>query len=307
MRITLEADSAAAVLASDEAIAELVREDLFAAVTLPRAVLHRRVATRGGLPLERIRPVVERLTAIGDITEGTGGILASAPVRVVDRGVGRGFWLGTTPRRWLARRAPDVRVEDGWPRGVQVDLAMRSAVERLGGAMLSMRAWVGLDDVLPAGAWLEEMQARLERAHRVNGALLPGETKPAHFLLELGWRAGLPASSALTLIRWTESGFLRWGVVSDARLVTLSADEARRGTLALKLHAARPATYRVARGDTALALQTDTWLPAAEWRLMVGLATAVHRDRRVVRAELPVEVGRELIAALQQAGFREST
>lgn len=307
MRLCFEDTGAPGPVATDEALAEVIREELFAAGTLSRAVLQRRVTGRTGASNEHIRPVIERLGAIGDLTEGGGGILASSPVRLIDRGAARAYWLGTPPRRWLARHASSVCIVEGWPRSVHLDAEARAAAQRLGGVVLGVAEWAGVRDVTPSILWGAEVQSRLERAPQVNGSLVPAELSPSHYLPSARWSDGPPVGNAPALMRWTEFGYLRWGFAQGTRLVALSADEARRGMLALSAEAGNPAAFHRRAKPGLEELTTEAWLPAAEWRLLVGLASRVERIGRRVVAELPAEVAGELATALRRAGLREET
>ena len=305
MRLSFEQEGAPNAAASDEALAEVIREELFAAYTLSRAVLQRRVAGRTEAPNERIRPVVERLTAVGDLSEGDGGILASAPVRLVDRGAGRGYWLGTSPRRWLARHAESVSIVDGWPRSVAVDAEARAAVERFGCVILGVAEWAGLGEVVASAPWVDDMRSRLDRATPVNGALVPAELSPSHYLPSSGWSDGPPPGDTPALMRWSEFGYPRWAFVSGRQLVDVSTDDARRTMLALRVEAGAAAVFSRRASSGSEEFTTEAWLPAAEWRLLVGLASRIERTGKRVVAELPAQVAEQLAGALQRAGLRE--
>lgn len=306
MKLVLDMEPAANASFSGADLAEILREELFAAGTLSRALLQRRVNARtGGTLIGRLATEIEELATWGDLTEGDDGLLAAAPVRVIDRGEGRGFWLGTAPRRWLARRLPGLQIGEGRPRTVVLTMALESEIQTIGGLLLPLSAWAGLDHVLPSVVWITYQKSRIERAAVVNGALVPAEWSPAFYAPSSGWKSGLPTDDGPTLLRWREYAQPRMGLAAGNRLVGLSGDEARRGLLALHREAGLPLSFvRQDQGDQ-VELSTEVWLPAAEWRLMVGLSSAVHRSGKAMVATMPSAVAEQMIKALQGAGLRE--
>jgi hypothetical protein len=300
MKLLLVTPKATPELSSDRAIAERVLEELLAATSLPRSVLVRRI---GYVQPKQLVAVVEQLVATGDITEGTGGILAAAPVRLVDRGAGRGFWLGTTPQRWLARRVPELVLQEGWPRRVAISDVSREACQALGGVCIPLLQWARRPGV-PQAAWLIELRVRLSLQPQVQGALIPAHWQPQQLRPDGHWHSGR-VEQETALIRWKEAGYFRIALASLDRLLPLTSDEGRRTLLALLQEYRVPARFSIEAGVDTSRIRLSHYLPAAEWRFLVGLSDSVVRERQKVEAILPSSELSGLIKVLAEAGLEE--
>ncbi len=280
-----------------EGMAEVIRCELSALGQVARWVLARRVMDLlrpcGPIDAEALADAMGAVVRLGDASVGPGGQVARAPLRAVDAGAGGWLLVGTVPTEALRARVGTPIA--GLPRrvGAEAGAAVREAVGALGGRVIDVGRWAGLDRTPALEGWREELQARLEAAGRFAdraGALqweelevyAPGRGRePA----AARWKAGAPGEEA-ALVRarqaggWLAHGWARAGSGGMA-LVPLTGDEARRTALVVDAAAGAPARLPAARVEGGVEVALSEMLPGAEYRYLVGVGEVLARPRRV--------------------------
>jgi len=239
--------------------------------------------------------VCRALEADGDFSVARGGVLHASPVRAVMLDEGTHRIVTSLPTRALGPRLPGTLELDG------VHRTHRSAPDRpgefettidsLGGVVLSVEAWAGLDrrqSPHADGAWIRNLEQRLQWHPEAQGSLeRDGALEWA--TLELSddgprWRR---ASGTPTRLWRARSRHRRWLFAWTAseqpptvsEFVSLNDDDASRTVFAVARAADRPVRPRLERQGDECRLWIREWLPRAEHRFLSALGSCEYIDR----------------------------
>lgn len=302
--------SLGAPLHSDDGIAELLRAEVTARRACSRRALCDRTVVSlsvfGGSELERVDAVLEELVRRGDVT-AAGGMVASAPLRVVDIADGRLRVHSSVPTRTLAAEPALARMVAGVDRVCRVDAAddsWRLAVSRLGGIALTPERWSLLDRVPPAGReWLDSLDLRLMGG----GATAAGTAAPD---ATAEWRVFVPQGDFGARRRWRRADadpVGRLWRVRDARgwwvyawtgggapdrvaWLRLSGDDAVRTSLSLDRIVGVKAKISTRHGPTGVEFSLDFFVPRAEYRWLTTMTDRVATEHGGVTYHCPAAV-----------------
>lgn len=275
-----------------EGLAELCRAEAAALGPCLRRVLADHICARlravGGIPTERIQDVIHRLEEQGDLLAGPGGYVAAAPLRAIRAGPGHHLLLGGIDSVTLgaalgAAISPSVlRRLRSEPTG---DEGLAGTITGLGGRVLSIEAWAGLERTPPAdAAWLAVLDERLhdplESIAAAEAVLAPVVGEIEYYVAgENRWRRiGTAAGSLLVRARqpfgWFAYAWLASKPADPQRreALRLSRDEARRTQFALDAGAGLPLPLRLESAGAAVRLYIQAPLPYAEYRFLLGFA-----------------------------------
>ena len=243
-------------VASAGPLADELRAHLLALGSAPRASLVRRVARLlspvGAVDEARLEETCRTLERRGDVLTAPGGIVAAAPLRLVETGGDRWLVVGCLPTAAVRKALPGVDVTSGVGRTARAapgeSGSLRGAVESLGGRVLSAEEWAGLSRTPPAdGAWLDELAQRLEGEGALENVGLATRWDEAFVYRRRGeegnplrWERAVTTETA-SLLRARQAGgwfAYGWGALRgpDAAprpFAELSRDEARRTERAL--------------------------------------------------------------------------
>jgi hypothetical protein len=275
-----------------EGLAELCRAEAAALGKCPRRVLADRVCALlravGGIPAERAQDVIHRLEEQGDLLAGPGGYVAAAPLRAIHAGPGHHLLLGGIDSVMLGAAlgfaiSPSViRRLRSEPAG---DKVLAGTVTGLGGRVLSIEAWAGLDRTPPAdAAWLAALEERLhdplESIAAAEAVLAPAVGDIEYYVAgEHRWRRvsaapGSPLLRARQPFGWFAYAWLAGEPAAPQRreALRLGRDEARRTQFALDAGAGQPLPLRLESAGAASRLHIEAPLPYAEYRFLLGFA-----------------------------------
>lgn len=308
-----------------EGLAELCRAEAAALGKCLRRVLADRVCALlrpvGGIPLERALDVMQRLEEQGDLLAGPGGYVAAAPLRAIHAGPGHHLLLGGIDSVTLGAAlgvaiSPSVlRRLRSEPAG---DDALAGTVAGLGGRVLSIEAWAGLDRTPPADAvWLASLAERLhdplESIATTEAVLAPAVGEIEHYVAsEHRWRRvsaapGSPLLRARQPFGWFAYAWLASGPAEPQRreALRLGRDEARRTQFALDVGAGQPHTLRLEGAGAVARLHLEAPLPYAEYRFLLGFAERSGWEGLPIRYSLPTaDVPRVTACLAQRLGVR---
>lgn len=308
-----------------EGLAELCRAEAAALGKCLRRVLADRVCALlrpvGGIPTERALDVIRRLEEQGDLLAGPGGYVAAAPLRAIHAGPGHHLLLGGIDSVALGA-ALGVAISPSVLRRLRSepaeDAALAGAVADLGGRVLSIEAWAGLDRTPPAdAAWLATLEERLhdpiESIAAAEAVLAPAVGDLEHYIAgEHRWRC-LSAASGSPLLRvrqpfgWFAYAWVASGSTAPQlrEALRLGRDEARRTQFALDAAAGQPHRLRFEGTGTAARLHIEAPLPYAEYRFLLGFAERSGWEGLPIRYSLPaVDVPRVSACLAQRLGVR---
>ncbi len=294
-----------------EAVAEVLRAELFALGTTYRWVLESRVHAllgRLGITKEDVAEARRTLESVGDLVAGPGGEVARAPLRGVFLGPGRWMIVGSLPTG-EAREGLGVS-PSGLPRRISVDSdeRVKAWIVEMGGRVLDVARWSGLEHVISRGRFLEDLEARIEAASRFADrasafaleelqVFAPGigQTNP-----EKAWKSA-PLAEASALVRARQAGGWRayaWArQVQDKReIVPLSGDEARRAMFAKADEVGAPFCLPTTRAGSIVELALPVLLPAAEYRWLAAMGEMQSEPRRVRLDEPTFQKARAMLA-----------
>lgn len=276
---------------AEEGIAELLRGEVHARGTAPRAAtldrVRRMVAPAYDLDVDLIEATCVALVLAGDIVLAPNGTLAATPIRVVRLPGDQGRILASLPTRAL-QEAVGVPIEvRGLVRRVGLSEGLETRVKGLGGIMLTPEQWAGLDRAQKADAdFLQRFDERLEW-----GAVAAGSLDREGALVWMGWtlHEGVMTwrrevtDAVLWQARQPRSGFVRaWtrpgGPPAIQPFIALTDDEANRARFAFAARMEHPLVLKVRPLSDGIALETPGWLPRAEYRWL-----SLHAERQ--RAE----------------------
>lgn len=292
----------------DKLAAELLRAELWGRRVSQRRSLLLAVIERArpclSLGLEDLAAILESLEYQGDVTAGSNGRVAAAPLRAVDLGDGR-FRLhgGPDTRRlstWLESEITSAKTT----REVSVSTnlgAFRSAVEAQGGALLTPERWSGLDSSEVAdGSWLDGLDLDLGSQPQA----LDDDT------LALDWRGYEPRAEATQSERFVNTpgsarlwraratnGRRHWWWTNGERPesgkgLRLRETDALRTAFALDRVAGFPIAMRATTVEQGVEVAIAGDLPQAEYRYAATLGVRVQRSEPSGKPEQPGQTER---------------
>ena len=244
-------------------LADELRAHLLSLGSAPRASLQRRVARLlapvGAVDGAQLEEVCRTLERRGDFLGAPGGVVAAAPLRLVETGGGRWLVVGCLPTVLVRKALPAATVTVGVGRAALASssegASVKEAVESLGGRLLSAEEWAGLSRTPAAdGAWLEDLALRLDGEGALPKAGLVTRWDEAFAYRARGeeggplrWERALATESA-SLLRARQAGgwfAYGWGSLRGPNeaphpFVELTRDEARRTERALDRAAGVP-------------------------------------------------------------------
>ena len=244
-------------------LADELRAHLLSLGSAPRASLQRRVARLlapvGAVDGAQLEEVCRTLERRGDFLGAPGGIVAAAPLRLVETGGGRWLVVGCLPTVLVRKALPAATVTVGVGRAALASssegASVKEAVESLGGRLLSAEEWAGLSRTPAAdGAWLEDLALRLDGEGALSKAGLTTRWDEAFVYRTrrgeggpLRWeKADVTESASLLRARQAGGWFAYgWGSLRGPNeaphpFVELTRDEARRTERALDRAAGAP-------------------------------------------------------------------
>ena len=275
-------------LDSTETIAEALRHEISARGTSTRRTVCQQVADQLGafIPIERdlVRVVLDDLERCGDVASAPGGRVAATPLRLVRTGGGRYAVISTIPASGLSVDLPSGKISE---RGIQRQLSVEGAVEpfeetvrSLGGHLIPVERWAGLDRVPPCGEeWLQQLAFRFEsekaspeswESDRLDVwmAYLPDASIPTQ---RRRWVNAAKAEDRGKLWRTRHAGgwwVYAWseaGPPDQQDSLKLRQDDALRTAFSLDRLSEAPLEFSWT-GDKEVALTVDGFLPRAEFR-----------------------------------------
>lgn len=287
--------------ASDLGLAELIRAEVTARGTTPRATALERVR-RFVAPVANIDPkplarTCDVLVREGDLVLGAGGRLAATPLRLVRLGqIARVSSSLPTPALQAALGADVER--RGLTRRVAWTDASQAALTALGGLALTLEQWAGLDRApLADHGFLQRLDQRLQCAAAVPADHVQGEPVEWRGWTWHGdrwaWRrdaGSTPLWRAKTawghLSAWTTGGS-----PGTTPFFELPPDDSARARFALARHDGRPLVVSVQIADDVACFSLPGWLPRAEYRWLSLLSEpgldAGSGNWRVPASEFP--------------------
>lgn len=264
--------------ATVEGLADLLRAEVHArgrtqhAQALQR--VHRLILPVAQLDEGQIAAACESLIREGDLVLVPGGVLAATPLRAVPLAAGSARLFSSLPTDALFSLFGAAVSQRGATRSVTWQPALSTAVEAVGGRVLTPEVWAGLDRAPRADdAFLATLEERLKWAAESAGSLerdgplewrgwIPNGEAP-------GWRQA-PESARLWMARTSCRGHRKaWtGGTSPSQgdFVSLTADEADRAALALSRNVGASQKLLVEREQEKAILTLRTWLPRPEYR-----------------------------------------
>jgi hypothetical protein len=277
-----------------ETIAEVMRAELVALGQTRRWVLEARVhalVVHFGVTKEDVAETRRALESAGDLVVGPGGEVARTPLRALLLRPGLWMIAGSLP-------STDVHAALGvHPRGLPRRLStddekrMRAFVQDMGGRVLDVARWSGLDRVATQEWFLAELDARMDSASRFadRASTLSWEGievfHPGQTTVGKTW-ANAPLDKEATLVRARQTG--GWRAYAYARkvgdkqdFVPLTADEARRIQFVLAAKAGAPVRLSATREDTMVEIALSVMLPLAEYRWLAAMGEMQNAPRRV--------------------------
>ena len=289
-------------LATDTALADLLRSEVTARGSCTRAAAASRLlrALSGLVPEDSLRTrlanLCRTLEADGDFSVSTGGVLHISPVRAVVLDEATHRIVSSLPTRVLGLELPGtleiegVRRTHHMPSGRVGELEL--ALEALGGVVLSVESWAGLQRSPHAdGAWMSNLAQRLQWHAEAQGSLeRDGALDWA--TLELSddgprWRRRSEAPSRLWRARSVHGRWLFAWTASEQTpagtdFISLSDDDAARTVFALARAQERPVQARLDHHGEERRLFIREWLPRAEYRFLSALGACEFVDRVAV-------------------------
>lgn len=303
---------------SADHLAEEIRAHALALGAAPRAHLVRRVASLLGAQLrvdeQRIEEICAALERRGDVVRAPGGLLAPAPLRMVETAGDRYLVSGVAPTVLLRERLPSATISGGIGRVARVPTAGRgelsTSLGALGGVCLSAADWSRLSRTPAADeSWIASLEQRLSNegtetagltarwddpfVYSAREAIAGGTTVAStESRATLRWeRASVTARPRLLRARqiggWQAYGYgvLRGSDGAPKPFIALTSDEARRTERALDRAEGAPKTLSAEERGGLFWTALTVGLPSAEYRFLLAHAEATEEGAR------PVEMG----------------
>lgn len=279
-------------------VGDAVRLELLARqFTLRRLLIERVVRTLQpviSVEAKTVTAVVEEMARIGEITRADRGILAAAPLRAVRLGDDQyRFFGGGSTKQLEALLSVEMQIS-GCAREVRLSSQsedFEATVASLGGVVLTLDKWSGVERILPPGSeWLEQLDEELSY----------NATLPATFIASEGeWRGYRPEQGVTRQVgRWRrqdensverlwrkrhESGYwvYAWttgGPPADLGVLKLGVDDALRTGFALDRLTDAPLDVSYERNGGQVEFIFDGMFPRAEYRFLVTIGERVIAD-----------------------------
>lgn len=257
----------------------------------------------------RVAAAVTDLEELGELTAGDLGLVAPAPLRAVWSEHGTNavvMWIGAAPTTALARALGDVVVLPGTPRRSTCAASARGAVETavhsLGGRVVSLDVWAGLDrSPERLDVWGEQLLARYaSRAPTVENAidwsdLRAYDPDAERRTQRARWRRGTPSAPTLVRARqpggWWETGWgapNAWGAMD---VIKLNWEETLRTAYWLDARAGCSLSCTATLSGDVVRVSFGGRLPRPEHRWMMGLSRALEDAEGTVNYVLSRDVG----------------
>ena len=289
-------------LTTDAALADLLRSEVTARGSCTRAAAVGRLerALAGLLPEDALRTrladLCRTLEADGDFSVAKGGVLHVSPVRAVVLEPKVHRIVSSLPTRVLGPQFPGTLEVDGVRREHHLASEhvgqLELALDSLGGVVLSVEAWAGLERSPHADdAWMSNLAQRLLWHPEAAGSLeRDGALDWATLELSEGgprWRLRSDAPTRLWRARSAHGRWLFvWTAVEQtpagADFISLSDDDAARSVFALARARAVPVQARMEHEGEERRLFISEWLPRAEYRFLSTLGSCAFVDRVAV-------------------------
>lgn len=242
-----------------------------------------RLAHFGSWDREQVRGVLGDLERMGDVWSGPGGRVAPAPLRLVSLGGGRsGLYCGLPTSR-LGALPGTLDASAALQRFLQVSddqlEPLTRAVDALGGMIIPVERWTGLDRSEPCGPeWLAQLDSRFQvegggrwdqeglddwRVYSPETAVREQRQRWSRPSADRGgslWRAR--HANGWWVYAWCPDGD-----PTKALSLKLRHEEALRTAFSLDLRAEAPLEFRFMPGDP-VELLVDAFLPFPEFRLL---------------------------------------
>ncbi len=292
-----------------EAIADVMRAELVALGQTRRWVLETRVfalLAHFGVTEEGVAETLRALESAGDLVLGPGGEVARTPLRALV--LRPGWWMiaGSLPSTDI-RAALGVSPR-GLPRRLSTDDDQRVCVfvQEMGGRVLDVARWSGLDRVATQEWFFAELEARIDSASRFADrasslswegieVFNPGQTTAGKTWMNA------PLDREATLVRARQTG--GWRAYAYARkfgdkqeFVPLTSDEARRIQFVLAAKAGAPVRLSATRKDTMVEIALPVLLPLAEYRWLAAMGEMQNTPRQVRLDESIFQDARVMLA-----------
>lgn len=304
-------------------LADELRAHVLALGSATRSGLVRRVTSLlepvCGVEAAQVEKTCRALERRGDVASGPGGMVAAAPLRLVETHGNRLLVIGSFPTATLRRLLPDAAVSAGVGRSLVVPetsrTGLRETVETLGGRLLSAEDWAGLSRAPHADpAWLESLAQRLSGEGDSDGAGLTTRWDEPWLYDPLAatnaaWRWRRTTTTETPgLVRARQAGgwfAYGWGVLRGASevprpFVGLTRDEARRTELAVDRAVGARRSLMAELRDGLWWLALDVVVPAAEYRFLLAMAEEREEDRAPVRLGFSTEGWTQAAAMLAE-------
>jgi hypothetical protein len=284
-------------LQRDETLFDLIRAEVTARSSCARWTVLQRLEHAVGGEAEhcraRLRELCDVLEYEGDVSASSGGVLHISPLRAIRLDSSSHRLICSLPCHRLRPLLPGDLVVEGVRRihrfAPSAVAEAESAVQSVGGVVLSPEAWAGLDLAPIAGpVWLSGLDQRLQWEPESGGSLERDGALDWQCLVLSDdgprWRRRADEPSRLWRARtsfarwvwaWTEPG----QTPPSAAFVSLMADEASRTLFAVAREVERPVPASVVRDDASAHLRLREWLPRAEYRYLASLAAPVRAEK----------------------------
>jgi hypothetical protein len=263
-----------------EVVADLVRAEVTARGSCTRWATVQRIARAASVEPAIVDEICRQLEAEGDFSTASGGVLHVSPVRLVSSGNTEYRVVCSLPTARLSAKLPGAIDAQGVRRFLRLSEdapALKKAVSKIAGIVLTPEQWAGLDLAPRADdAWLRAVDERLRWLPEGAGSL---ERDGA-----LDWR-GLTLTddgpryrrdAAAAQLWRSRSAFGRWLFVwgaagvspAEGDFVSLTSDDANRTMFAVARAAGSPIRATLTRAEAEAVLVLDAWLPRAEYRYL---------------------------------------
>ena len=284
-------------------IEETIIKEVAAAQIISRSVLIKRVLQKldsiGGISEDQVRRIIQKTEHEGNISSGSGGMIAYAPLRVVKKSSDSFMFVGSLPISYLSEK---LSVSfDSWT-GRVLNLSPNSEqdlipqVDELDGIMVSAETWAGLERTMKAGKqWLDFINEQsFHTAER-------SESYYRHLVNETSWQSYLPESkNVYGYRRWQKKDNIKhldpslWRVRynsrnwvylwSDIRLIEnfqgypLSYDEAIRTQFSFdkQMNVSQSGKFVSSQNDARWGISLSFRIPKSEYRYISTVADTIE-------------------------------
>lgn len=289
-----------------ERLYELIRAELWARGVTTRRLLCERVVSltwpQTTLNKEMVQNAIEEMARSGDVTVGSMGGVAAAPLRIVHNGAGRFRLFGTLPTRLMNNLLLTGNARELLDNTGEIAQELFS---QYGGVLLTAEQWAGFDRVLAANEeWLDQLAGRIEIESSPPGRF-DEEVNHSWMGFRLSTSTGTkknlwkkPAANNDEVHLWRGWSIYGWpiylwtagGSPSECPSLRLTSDEGNRTIFALARRAGYKMTLKAETMMAEIILRIELFLPSAEYRflLAVGMVQGAVEGAKIFR--IPLEV-----------------